>query len=73
MDVVESHHDCMVVDLTCNAAGEQHAQQITKAVDRLDGVTTHKVSDPNLSSLHFPAPRLTRQSWPSEQPPASGE
>jgi malate dehydrogenase (oxaloacetate-decarboxylating) len=33
VDVVESHHDRMVVDLTCNAADAQHAEQITKAVE----------------------------------------
>ncbi len=45
LDVVESHPDRMVVDLTCNARDTDHAEQITKAVGRLDGVTTHKVSD----------------------------
>jgi malate dehydrogenase (oxaloacetate-decarboxylating) len=55
VDVVESHHDRMVVDLTCNARDVDHAEQITKAVDRLDGVETRKVSDRNLPFLHFPA------------------
>ena len=73
VDVVESHHDRMIVDLTCNTRDADHAEQITNAVGRLDGVETHKVSDRNLSFLHSIASlRLTRQSWPSEQPPASG-
>ncbi len=45
VDIVESHPDRMVVDLTCNARDDDHAEQITQAVDRLDGVKTHKVSD----------------------------
>jgi hypothetical protein len=42
----------MVVDLTCNARDTDHAEQITKAVGRLDGVETRKVSDCKLSFLH---------------------
>jgi malate dehydrogenase (oxaloacetate-decarboxylating) len=45
VDIVESHPDRMVVDLTCNARDADHAEHITKAVGRLDGVKTHKVSD----------------------------
>jgi malate dehydrogenase (oxaloacetate-decarboxylating) len=45
VDVVESHADRLLVDVTCNARDGDHAEQITKAVDRLDGVETHKVSD----------------------------
>jgi malate dehydrogenase (oxaloacetate-decarboxylating) len=45
VDVVESHPDRMVVDLTCNARDTDHAEQITKAVSRLHGVETRKVSD----------------------------
>ncbi|HEY3201135.1 MAG TPA: NAD-dependent malic enzyme, partial [Actinomycetes bacterium] len=45
VDVVESHHDRMVVDITCNAAGERHAEELAKAVGRLDGVEIRKVSD----------------------------
>jgi malate dehydrogenase (oxaloacetate-decarboxylating) len=45
VDVVESHPDRMVVDLTCNARDTDHAEQITKAVDRLDGADIRKVSD----------------------------
>src|SRR6266542_173162 len=45
VDVVESRADGLVVDLTCNTRDTDHAEQITKAVDRLEGVETHKVSD----------------------------
>jgi malate dehydrogenase (oxaloacetate-decarboxylating) len=55
VDVVESHPDHMVVDLTCNARDTDHAEQITRAVDRLDGATTQKVSDRKLSFLHSTA------------------
>jgi malate dehydrogenase (oxaloacetate-decarboxylating) len=72
LDVVESHPDRMVMDLTCNARDADHAEQITKAVGSLDGVETQKVSDRNLSFLHHRPSRLTRPSWSSEPPAASG-
>jgi malate dehydrogenase (oxaloacetate-decarboxylating) len=52
VDVVESRADGLVVDLTCNTRDTDHAEQITKAVGRLDGVETRKVSDCKLSFLH---------------------
>jgi malate dehydrogenase (oxaloacetate-decarboxylating) len=45
LDVVESHHERMVVDLTCDASDVEHADRITKEVGSLPGVTVHKVSD----------------------------
>ncbi len=45
LDVVESHPDRMVIDLTCNAADAQHAEQISTAVAEVPGVTVGKVSD----------------------------
>jgi malate dehydrogenase (oxaloacetate-decarboxylating) len=45
LDVVESHYDRIVVDVTCNAADAGHADAITEAVAALDGVTVGKVSD----------------------------
>jgi malate dehydrogenase (oxaloacetate-decarboxylating) len=72
VDIVESHPDLLVVDLTCNARDTDHAEAITRAVGEVEGARVHTVSDRNLSLLHSIAPRLTRQSWPSEQPPASG-
>jgi malate dehydrogenase (oxaloacetate-decarboxylating) len=44
-DVVESTSTGMVVDLSANALSSTHAEQITAAVNALDGVHVHKVSD----------------------------
>ncbi len=44
-DVVESSAEIMVVDLSANALSETHAEQITDAVNALDGVNVRKVSD----------------------------
>ncbi|GAA4480091.1 NAD-dependent malic enzyme [Microbacterium panaciterrae] len=45
LDVVESHPTTIVVDLTCNTTGEQHADQVRDAVEALEGVTVRQVSD----------------------------
>jgi malate dehydrogenase (oxaloacetate-decarboxylating) len=45
LDVAESHADYMVVDVTCNASDADHADTITAALGRVDGVTVRKVSD----------------------------
>jgi malate dehydrogenase (oxaloacetate-decarboxylating) len=45
LDVVESHYDWIVVDVSCNSSGSEHADVITAAVDALDGFTVRKVSD----------------------------
>lgn len=55
VDVVQSRADGLVVDLTCNTRDSDHAEQITKAVDRLEGAETRKVSDHKLPFLHIPA------------------
>ena len=44
-DVVESHTDAIVVDISCNARSEEHAAEITTHLDQLDGVRVRKVSD----------------------------
>jgi malate dehydrogenase (oxaloacetate-decarboxylating) len=44
-DVVESHHDRLVIDATCNATDPDHAEQISTALGNLDGFTVRKVSD----------------------------
>ncbi|HET9143187.1 NAD-dependent malic enzyme [Actinophytocola sp.] len=44
-DVVESHTDRIVVDITCNALSEGHARDITDELERLPGVAVRKVSD----------------------------
>jgi malate dehydrogenase (oxaloacetate-decarboxylating) len=44
-DVVESHGDRIVVDITCNATSADHAKDITEALESLPGVLVRKVSD----------------------------
>jgi malate dehydrogenase (oxaloacetate-decarboxylating) len=44
-DVVESHSDSIVVDISANALSENHANDITNALDTLPGVKVRKVSD----------------------------
>ncbi|GGM43490.1 malate dehydrogenase [Longimycelium tulufanense] len=44
-DVVESHTDRIVVDITCNALSANHAQDIQDGLAALPGVTVRKVSD----------------------------
>ncbi|OLR89860.1 NAD-dependent malic enzyme [Actinokineospora bangkokensis] len=44
-DVVESHSDRVVVDITCNAMSANHARDITDALQALPGVEVRKVSD----------------------------
>ncbi len=45
IDVAESSHERLVVDVTCSAADSDHADRVVEAVDAVDGVTVHKVSD----------------------------
>src|SRR5689334_24429275 len=45
LDVVESHHDAIVVDVTCDATDSHHAQRITAALGEPTGFTVRKVSD----------------------------
>ncbi len=45
LDVVESHHDRLVIDVTCNASDPDHADRISVALGDLDGFTLRKVSD----------------------------
>src|SRR3712207_552332 len=45
VDVAESSHERIVVDVTCSAGDADHAKQLQEAVDAVDGVTVHKVSD----------------------------
>jgi malate dehydrogenase (oxaloacetate-decarboxylating) len=44
-DVVESHADSIVVDISVNALSENHAKDITSALETLPGVFVRKVSD----------------------------
>jgi malate dehydrogenase (oxaloacetate-decarboxylating) len=44
-DVVESHSDRVVVDITANTYSDEHSRDITQALEDLPGVTVRKVSD----------------------------
>ncbi|TQM45198.1 NAD-dependent malic enzyme [Pseudonocardia cypriaca] len=44
-DVVESHTATLVVDISCNALNEAHADEITATLEALPGVRVRKVSD----------------------------
>ncbi|CAM2792148.1 NAD-dependent malic enzyme [Saccharomonospora xinjiangensis] len=44
-DIVESHADAIVVDITANVLSADHADDITTALDSLPGVHVRKVSD----------------------------
>jgi len=45
IDVAESRHDRLVVDVTCSAADADHAAELQVAVAAVEGVEVHKVSD----------------------------
>jgi malate dehydrogenase (oxaloacetate-decarboxylating) len=45
LDVVESLLDRVVVDVTCDTINAEHAEEITKAISALPGLTVRKVSD----------------------------
>ena len=45
LDVVESTHNSIVVDVTCNATDEEHAKRITESITKLVGAKVKKVSD----------------------------
>ena len=45
IDVTDSRHDRLVVDVTCSASDATHSEQLVAAVDAVEGVTVHKVSD----------------------------
>src|ERR1041384_8064101 len=44
-DVVESHAQQVVIDLTCNALSANHAKNITDTLEALSDITVRKVSD----------------------------
>ncbi len=45
IDVTESRHDLLVVDLTCSASDSDHSKELVASVDGIEGVAVHKVSD----------------------------
>src|SRR5215218_3933608 len=45
LDVIESAHETLVVDITCNTSGEEHGERVAAALNALDGVSVRKISD----------------------------
>ncbi|MFL6129583.1 MAG: NAD-dependent malic enzyme [Mycobacteriales bacterium] len=45
IDVAESRHDRITVDVTCSAVNGEHADEVVAALGQVDGVTVRKVSD----------------------------
>src|SRR6476661_3860695 len=45
LDNVESSHDAIVVDVTCNTVDEEHAEKISEVINSRPGMTVRKVSD----------------------------
>jgi malate dehydrogenase (oxaloacetate-decarboxylating) len=45
IDVADSSHERLVVDVTCSAADADHAEVLVAAAREVDGVEVHKVSD----------------------------
>ena len=45
LDVVESRHARLVIDLTCSATDGVHAEEVVDAIREVEGVAVHKVSD----------------------------
>ncbi len=45
IDVTESSHTRLVVDVTCSATDADHAADLEQVVDAVEGVEVHKVSD----------------------------
>jgi malate dehydrogenase (oxaloacetate-decarboxylating) len=45
VDVVESHHRSMTLAVSCDTVDVEHAQRVKTAVDALEGITVHEVTD----------------------------
>jgi malate dehydrogenase (oxaloacetate-decarboxylating) len=45
LDVVQSSHAHMVVDVTCDTSDPEHAEQVTAAISEVEGAVVRKVSD----------------------------
>ena len=45
IDVADSSHDRLVVDVTCSAADADHSERLVEAVREIEGVEVYKVSD----------------------------
>ena len=49
LDVVESSHRSVVIDITCNTTDPEHATRVEKALNELEGVTVRNVEDRTFS------------------------
>jgi malate dehydrogenase (oxaloacetate-decarboxylating) len=45
VDVAESRHDRITVDVTCSAVNGEHADEVVAALEAVEGVEVYKVSD----------------------------
>ncbi|WP_336714107.1 NAD-dependent malic enzyme [Arthrobacter sp. USHLN218] len=45
LDVTESHHDRLVVDVSCDTTDADHGERVRAALDALQGVAVRKLSD----------------------------
>ncbi|WP_313817640.1 NAD-dependent malic enzyme [Citricoccus sp.] len=45
LDIVESHHDHVVVDVSCNVSDAGHRDEVRDALESVQGVQVRKVSD----------------------------
>ncbi|VXC05676.1 NADP-dependent malic enzyme [Citricoccus sp. K5] len=45
LDVIESHHRFMTVAVGCDTVDAAHAERVREAVDALEGITVHEVTD----------------------------
>jgi malate dehydrogenase (oxaloacetate-decarboxylating) len=45
IDVADSSHDRLVVDVTCSAADAEHSERLVDAVSHVEGVEVYRVSD----------------------------
>jgi malate dehydrogenase (oxaloacetate-decarboxylating) len=45
IDVADSSHDQLVIDVTCSARDSDHSELLVDLVAKIEGVTVHKVSD----------------------------
>ncbi|WP_313817558.1 NADP-dependent malic enzyme [Citricoccus sp.] len=45
LDVIESHHRYMTVAVGCDTVDAAHAERVREAVDAIEGITVHEVTD----------------------------
>ena len=79
IDVTESRHDRMTIDVTCSAANGEHSQEIVAALEAIAGVTVYRVSDRTFLlhlggkiSVHSKVPLKTRDDLSMAYTPGVG-